>query len=97
MIRDTAIARTAGEPSTMTSLTITPETWMEDAACQEVPGDLFFPETAQGSRVPANVRALCNTCPVSAACAEFALRTNQKHGIWGGMSARTLRALRNAS
>ncbi|MDQ3915075.1 MAG: WhiB family transcriptional regulator [Actinomycetota bacterium] len=31
-------------------------------------------------------KAICRTCPVAEPCLEFAMETNQKYGIWGGLT-----------
>ena len=31
-------------------------------------------------------KAICQSCPVLAPCLEFAMDTNQKYGIWGGLT-----------
>lgn len=43
--------------------------------------DLWF------SRDQTNVdlaQGLCRICPIEAKCAEWAIRTRQPHGVWGG-------------
>lgn len=45
--------------------------------------DLWFPSPRADTR---NVRALCATCPVSLACWDYAKRTVQHNGIWGGIN-----------
>ena len=62
--------------------------WRSAAACRSTDPDLFFPvssaDTAQ--RDTAEAQAVCARCPVQAHCREFALRTRQQYGIWGGMT-----------
>jgi len=57
--------------------------------CEEYP-DLFFPEDIPDPQLRATstmtAKFLCRTCPVMEKCFEFALETNQRHGIWGGTS-----------
>ncbi len=73
---------------------ITPEPWMQDARCAEVMPDTFFPEKGE-STMPA--RGVCAGCPVAGECLGYALRTNQKYGIWAGMSGAELSKLRKAA
>lgn len=69
----------------MTRFHVEAEDWMEDAACRGRSTRLFFPE-----RGDANVLALkiCNGCAVQVECLDYALRTGQHHGIWGGTSGK---------
>lgn len=74
---------------------LTPEAWMTGALCAQIPGDVFFPEKGdQGGRRQAV--KVCAACPVIEQCAEFAARTKQTHGVWGGKPARQLRKGRTA-
>lgn len=70
------------------------ESWMIDAACAEVGGDVWFPE-AGGST--AEAKLVCAGCSVRAQCLEFALDKGFRFGVWGGMSERERRALARAS
>jgi WhiB family redox-sensing transcriptional regulator len=60
-----------------------PETWTREALCAETDPEVFFPEKG-GFEGAAPARAICNTCPVIGDCLEYALRTRQMHGVWGG-------------
>jgi len=58
--------------------------WHTQAACKNVDTNLFFP--AGGSGTPTNwdqAVTICQQCPVVNQCLEFALRTQQKDGVWG--------------
>jgi WhiB family redox-sensing transcriptional regulator len=61
--------------------------WRSAAACVSADPDLFFPIAGSG---PAEeqirqARAICASCQVRQQCLEFALATEQQHGIWGGI------------
>ncbi|GAA3213908.1 WhiB family transcriptional regulator [Actinocorallia longicatena] len=60
--------------------------------------DAFEPETLleRQARIDA-AKDICDSCPVWAACLEYALRTKQSDGVWAGHTARELAALRMAS
>ena len=65
--------------------------WQEDAACREYDNVLFFGPDPGESELEKQHRemqakAVCKTCPVRESCLEFAVETNQKYGIWGGMT-----------
>lgn len=72
--------------------------WRDDAACRNTDPDLFFPvgsidEAAEETRAALD---LCQRCPVREQCLEFAMVTNQRDGIWGGMSEEDRRRMRSA-
>ena len=67
--------------------------WMHEAACgQKEDGTtlthLFFIEE-RGSYDEG--RKICAVCPVRAKCLEWAIRTHQPEGLWGGMTDRQRR------
>ena len=67
------------------------QSWRMDAACAEVDPELWFPE--QGD--PAiTAKRICVGCPVRRECLAFALRTNERSGVWGGLSTVERRPLR---
>ncbi len=67
--------------------------WYDDAACQGVDTELFYPEVGGSSGA---TRALCDACPVRAECLQVAL-DNDLPGIWGGTSTNQRRLLRRAA
>lgn len=70
-----------------------PRKWMDKAACTKADQAIFFPP--KGASVgPAKM--ICATCPVLEECRAYALMTNTKHGIWGGMSERERRRILGA-
>ncbi|MGH8901156.1 MAG: WhiB family transcriptional regulator [Egibacteraceae bacterium] len=70
--------------------------WRDRAACLGLDVELFFPLGATGPALEQTERAkaVCARCPVSASCLEWALRTNQDAGIWGGLTEDQRRTLR---
>ena len=62
--------------------------WQEFAACMSVDPDLFFPVSSVGKSLEqvARAKAVCARCLVRRDCLSFALRTQQAHGIWGGLT-----------
>ena len=55
--------------------------WKADAACRDLDIDLFFPDSESDS---APALAVCAVCPVREECLDFAIRTRQHDGVWGG-------------
>lgn len=72
------------------------DNWREFAACLNTDPDLFFPIGTSGPALEQIERAkeVCRTCMVQTICLEYALETNQEHGIWGGTSEEERRQLR---
>jgi len=62
--------------------------WRERAACLDLDTDIFFPVgEGEASQAPIErAKAICAVCPVRAECLDFALRTRQESGVWGGMT-----------
>jgi WhiB family redox-sensing transcriptional regulator len=61
------------------------EIWRAEAACQDTSPEIFYcigndPETHL------EAKTICSSCPVQEECLEYAFRTNQKHGVWGGQT-----------
>ncbi len=65
--------------------------WKADAACRDLDVDLFFPDSESDS---APALAVCAECPVRDACLDFALRSRQLDGVWGGHTESERRRLR---
>lgn len=59
-------------------------------ACERMP-DLFFPEDIPDPEMKATAtkaaKKLCRACPVQEQCMTYALKTNQRYGIWGATEA----------
>ena len=69
--------------------------WRELAACQSADPELFFPVSGKRSAMAEVVRAkaVCASCTVRAQCLDFAVTTQQVHGIWGGTGEEERRVL----
>jgi WhiB family redox-sensing transcriptional regulator len=71
---------------------VIPDTqWRERAACLHYPAVLFFGQ--DDSESPADRRAretrakrICSTCSVRSECLDYALKTKEAYGIWGGLT-----------
>ncbi|MBT8239731.1 MAG: WhiB family transcriptional regulator [Acidimicrobiia bacterium] len=70
--------------------------WRRNAACRDTDPGLFFPVGVTGSALVQieDAREVCMSCSCQEACLEFALRSNQDTGIWGGASEEERRHLR---
>lgn len=67
------------------------ELWQVRAACRGRHAGVFFPPShpergeEKGERERA-AKAICRCCPVRQPCLDYALRTRELHGIWGGLN-----------
>ena len=70
--------------------------WRAQAACRDADPELFFPVGKLGPALVqiGQAKQVCARCPVRSACLEWALRTGQQAGVWGGTSEDERRALR---
>ena len=67
------------------------DTWLNLAACREIETDVFFPEKGANANA---ARLICAGCEVRSNCLAAALRQNERHGMWGGLTHRERRPLR---
>jgi WhiB family redox-sensing transcriptional regulator len=58
--------------------------WMAAALCRQRDGDLFFPEQGGSS---GEAKKICMSCDVRADCLSYALTSDIRQGVWGGLSA----------
>ena len=58
--------------------------WQDGALCAETDPEAFFIEKGGSSRT---AKRICARCPVAAECLEYALRTFEREGVWGGLTA----------
>lgn len=74
-----------------------PLRWMTQAACRGADPGLFFPFTWDIPRPDQSddrARRICQACPVQPACLDWALRTGEPDGMWGGTTPAERRRLR---
>lgn len=63
-------------------------TWIEEATCREIGGDLWYPEKGESVAVS---RRVCEDCPVRVQCARYAVEHEERNGVWGGFPVHTLK------
>lgn len=70
--------------------------WRTTASCRDTEPDLFFPIGTTGLAITQieSAKEVCMGCPAQTPCLDFALRTNQDSGVWGGTSEEERRHLR---
>lgn len=71
--------------------------WQEGALCAQIGADFFFPEPGSSVR---EAKRICRSCAIRRDCLDYALREDERYGVWGGLSekerVRLRRLLRQA-
>lgn len=62
--------------------------------CAQADPESWFPEKGGSNR---EAKRICMGCSVLDECLAYALETNQQHGVWGGLSERERRKLKEAT
>lgn len=68
------------------------EEWMERGLCAQTDPESFFPEKGGSTR---DGKRICESCEVRPECLEYALDHDERFGIWGGLSERERRRLKD--
>jgi WhiB family redox-sensing transcriptional regulator len=68
-----------------------PLSWQTDSLCAQTDPEAFFPEKGGSTR---DAKKICTSCEVRNQCLEYALKNDERFGIWGGLSERERRKLR---
>jgi WhiB family redox-sensing transcriptional regulator len=70
--------------------------WRHRALCRDEDPELFFPIGTSGPAVTQieQAKSVCQRCPVVQSCLDWALRSGQDSGVWGGLSEDERRALK---
>lgn len=73
------------------------EDWRSESACKTSDPDIFFPEDIvsdeQRQEVTAQAKAKCGGCNVRLMCLDFALRNDERTGIFGGLDSEERKSL----
>lgn len=62
--------------------------WYDDAACRGADQSLFFPNEYGGMvahRKLSEAKQICAGCPVRFDCLNYAVRSGEVYGVWGGV------------
>jgi WhiB family redox-sensing transcriptional regulator len=68
--------------------------WTEVAECAK-PGSTYMYPSKTDSIGIQRAKSLCAACPVRGECLTEAMRINEQHGIWGGLTADERNKLRS--
>jgi WhiB family redox-sensing transcriptional regulator len=64
--------------------------WRKLGACRGLDAGVFYPEDDEEADV---AKAVCEGCAVRVTCLEYALRSREKAGVWGGATERERRRM----
>ncbi len=69
--------------------------WSDQAACLSAEPETFFPVGTGGIALDdiSVAKAICAGCSVLAECRDYALRSRQTFGVWGGLDEEQRRAM----
>ncbi len=67
--------------------------WQEKALCAQTDPEAFFPEKGGSTR---EAKKVCLSCEVRSECLDYALKNDERFGIWGGLSERERRRIRRS-
>ena len=69
--------------------------WSNRAACLTSEPEVFFPIGNGGGALDevSAAKAICAACAVLSECRDYALRTRQPFGVWGGLDEEQRRAI----
>ncbi|MFE9251397.1 WhiB family transcriptional regulator [Streptomyces sp. NPDC007088] len=65
--------------------------WQEGALCAQIGTEFFFPEPGSSVR---EAKRICRSCTIRRDCLEYALRQDERYGVWGGLSEKERKRLR---
>jgi WhiB family redox-sensing transcriptional regulator len=74
--------------------------WAEQALCAQIGGEAWFPEKGDVDDPKTNAfsvstaKKVCARCPVRTPCLDYALRNDERFGVWGGTTERERRRLK---
>lgn len=74
--------------------------WAEQALCAQIGGDAWFPDKGTPDEPQTNpvslrdAKRVCLACPVRVPCLDYALKHDERFGVWGGLSERERRRLK---
>lgn len=71
-----------------------PRQWKRQAQCLEMETEMFFPSRGDSPAGLKKARKTCSKCRVSEECLAYALSNAEAFGIWGGLTERERRLVK---
>lgn len=62
-----------------------PDTWRTAAACRDLDSNVFFAEEWNKAHT-ATAKRICKACPVREPCLAYAMASDVRYGVWGGLT-----------
>lgn len=62
--------------------------------CQTTDPEIFFPDNDESNGLYNMAKQMCFQCPVQEQCLDYAMKTYQPFGVWGGLTYRERYRLR---
>jgi WhiB family redox-sensing transcriptional regulator len=59
--------------------------WQTRALCSQTDPEAFYPEKGG---TPNAAKRICDRCEVKTECLDYALRRDERFGVWGGLTRR---------
>ena len=78
------------ERSRTKTVSVSAQKWRSIGLCRGSETMVFYPPSDDDS-LAEEAKTICSMCAVRKPCLEFALRTREKHGVWGGLTERERR------
>lgn len=71
-----------------------PGDWHDQALCAQTDPEIFHPEVGRSAL---EAKRICAACPVQPECRAYAIGRPELLGVWGGLTARQRRRLRQTA
>lgn len=84
------VERDDNEQITIPTALINDTDWHANGLCSQTDPEAFFPEKGGSTR---EAKKVCKGCDVRPECLEEAMQSEDRFGIWGGLSERERRRL----
>ena len=100
LLSEVAAMLRAGEPLADIASRYGVQVWAEQALCAQIGGDAWFPDKGTPDEPQTNpvslkdAKRVCLACPVRTPCLDYALKHDERFGVWGGLSERERRRLK---
>lgn len=89
-----SVYRYLDAPAPLVEEDLDEDEWKKRAVCAQTDPEAFFPEKGGSTK---EAKRVCQGCEVTAECLKYALKNDERFGVWGGLSERERRQLKKAA